>query len=466
MRHVQRLGTQGRRRTVAGSLALVSGLALFSVARAPLAIGQLASVTVGNSGSGVASTGGNTATGNASTNNVGSPNATTGGLVDANVGLGAPTNTSTGTATINTGTANAAGNQSETGVNQTTSTGSGSPTFTPFSPFAGGTSSNQTATVSNDGIAAASTGNNNAVGNSSKNTIGGPETDGAVDAVVGLGAPVNTSTGTANITTGPANAAGNTSSNTVNQAKVTGVGTGSGGSGSGAGGGAAAGGVPAGFFNATPFFPGTFPGTVNNFGSSFDPCSGRFFPFNPFFNDPSGQRAAVNNSGDAVASTGNNTAIGNNSTNTQTINQTASGGLIGLNVNLGSPTNNSTGTATINTGAANASGNESSTTVNQFCGQVPATGGGGSGTGVQPMIRNPITGNPIVVSSIPTPVVVSPAVQTGTLARTGFESGLALVATALVLAGMALLVTARRRLSPLRIVGGVSSTEWDTVLRW
>jgi hypothetical protein len=82
------------------------------------------------------------------------------------------------------------------------------------------------------------------------------------------------------------------------------------------------------------------------------------------------------------------------------------------------------------------------------------------------MIRNPITGNPIVVSSIPTPVVVTPAVQTGTLARTGFESGLALIATALVLAGMALLITARRRLSPLRIVGGVSSTEWDTVVRW
>ena len=238
------------------------------------------------------------------------------------------------------------------------------------------------------------------------------------------------------------------------------------GSGAGGGGGLGAGGAPAGFFNATPFFPGTFPGTVNNFGSSFDPCSGRFFPFNPFFNSPSGQAATVNNNGNAVASTGNNTAIGNNSTNTQTINQTASGGLIGLNVNLGSPTNNSTGTATINTGAANASGNESSTTVNQFCGQVPAGGAGGGGSGVQPMIRNPITGNPIVVSAIPTPVVVTPAVQTGTLARTGFESGLALVATALVLAGMALLITARRRLSPLRIVGGVSSTEWDTVVRW
>ncbi len=204
---------------------------------------------------------------------------------------------------------------------------------------------------------------------------------------------------------------------------------------------------------------------MNNFGSSFDPCSGRFFPFNPFVNaSPSGQTANVNNSGDAVASTGNNTAIGNNSTNNQSINQTASGGLIGLNVNLGSPTNNSTGTATINTGAANASGNQSTTTVNQFCGQVPT--GGGSGSGSQPMIRNPITGNPIVVSPIATPIVVTPTVQTGTLARTGFESGLALLATGLVLAGMALLVTARRKLNPVRFAGGVSSTEWDTVVRW
>lgn len=461
MRHVQRLGSGGRRRTIAGSLALVSGLALFSVARAPLAIGQLASVTVGNSGAGVASTGGNTATGNNSSNAIGGPGATTGGLVDANVGLGSPTNTSTGTATINSGAANASGNESQTGVNQASSGSGSSPAFTPFNPFAPAPAgSNQSAIVSNDGIAAATTGGNSATGNNSDNTIGPADGDGAIDALVALGAPVNTSTGTAAITTGAANATGNTATNGVNQAKITN--DGSGGFGSGAGGGA---GAPAGFFNATPFFPGTFPGTVNNFGSSFDPCSGRFFPFNPFANaSPSGQTANVNNNGDAVASTGNNTAIGNNSTNTQTINQTASGGLIGLNVNLGSPTNNSTGTATINTGAANASGNQSTTEVNQFCGQVPT--GGGSGSGSQPMIRNPITGNPIVVSPIATPVVVTPAVQTGTLARTGFESGLALLAAGLVLAGMALLVTARRKLSPVRFAGGVSSSEWDTVVRW
>ena len=230
MRHVQRLGSEGRRRTIAGSLALVSGLALFSVARAPLAIGQLASVTVGNSGAGVASTGGNTATGNNSSNTIGGGGATTGGLVDANVGLGSPTNTSTGTATINSGAATASGNQSQTGVNQTT-TGSGSgstPAFTPFNPFntTGPAGSNQSATVSNDGIAAATTGGNTATGNNSDNTIGPADDDGAVDALVALGAPVNTSTGTAAITTGPATATGNTSANTVNQAKITNDGTG------------------------------------------------------------------------------------------------------------------------------------------------------------------------------------------------------------------------------------------------
>ena len=45
-----------------------------------------------------------------------------------------------------------------------------------------------------------------------------------------------------------------------------------------------------GFFPAQPFYPGVIPGTVNSLGSSFDPCSGRFFPFSPFLNVPSGQR--------------------------------------------------------------------------------------------------------------------------------------------------------------------------------
>ena len=141
---------------------------------------------------------------------------------------------------------------------------------------------------------------------------------------------------------------------------------------------------------------------------------------------------------------------------TPSVNQTASGGLIGLNVNLGSPTNNSTGTATINTGAANASGNTSSTSVNQFCGEVGRRRRSRSAAASpSPSSATSITGHPIVVPTIPTSVVVSPTVAT--LARTGFESGMIVVAVALVLFGMAMLFTARRRLSPAgRLAGAVS----------
>jgi hypothetical protein len=438
-------------------------LALFSVAHAPGALGQQSTVNVSNSGGAVATTGGNTATGNASTNTIDST-ATSGGLlgglVDADVGLGAPTNTSTGTATINSGAANAAGNQSQTGVGQSNTSGS-TTGFTPYNPFGGGSGFNQSATVNNTGDALAATGGNTATGNTSENTIGSDQAVGLIDANVGLGAATNNSSGTAAITTGPANSVGNVASTAVNQARVTdaGGGSGSGGFGSGAGGGGGLGGG-SGYFHATPFQPGIFPGTVSGLGSSFDPCSGRFFPFSPFLNDPSGQAATVNNDGVAAATTGGNTAVGNNSTNTATVNQTASGGLIGLNINLGSPTNNSTGTATINTGAANASGNESTTTVNQFCGEANGGGGGGG----QPFARNVITGHPIVVPAIPTSVVVSPTVAT--LARTGFESGMIVVAVALVLFGMAMLYTARRRLSPALHSGSVSNREWDSIVRW
>jgi len=463
MRHVQRSGNQGRTRTVAGSLALVSGLALFGVARAPLAVGQLASVNVGNGGGASAGTGGNSATGNASDNTLGSTSTSgglLGGLVDANVGLGAPKNDSTGTATVQSGPATASGNAAETGINQASSSGGSSSSFSPGNPFGGGSGFNQSATVTNNGASTADTGGNTAVGNNSVNTIGSTQGVGLVDADVTTAGATNTSNGTATVFTGPATASGNAASTSVNQARITDTGSG-GGFGSGAGGGFGSGaGGGAGFFNATPFLPGAFPGTVSGFGSSFDPCSGRFFPFSPFLNDPSGQRASIDNEGVASASTGDNTAVGNNSTNEATVNQTASGGLVGLNVNLGSPTNTSTGTATVQSGAATASGNQSVDEVNQFCGPV-----GGGGGGNQPFNRNVITGGPIVVPAIATtPLVVNPSVTT--LARTGFESGMIVTAVALVLFGMAMLMTARRRLAPAARSGSVSTSEWDSIVRW
>jgi hypothetical protein len=414
---------------IAGVMALVAGLALFSLARAPGANGQLLTVGIGNSGDATASTGGNTATGDNSSNDA-SSSSTSGGLINATVDLGGPSNTSSGTADVTTGPATATGNAADTGVVQTTDD-SGS-VFTPFFSQPAG----QFVDVTNDGTATASTGGNTATGNNSDNTASLTQTatGGVLAGNVNLGAgPSNTSSGTATINTGPATAVGNTAANEVAQASAVGSPSG-------------------GFVAGTPFGPGVFPGTVTGFGSSFDPCSGRFFPFAPF------AAAAIDNSGTATAGTGNNTAVGNNSSNTATVTQTASGGLIGLNINIGSPTNNSTGTATINTGAANATGNQSSNVVSQgqFCGQAAAD--------TSLVARNPITGAPFAV-----PVIFADnggqVVRAQALARTGIESSLALVAAALVVAGMALLLPARRRLAA-EAGTSVRSSEWDDIVRW
>ncbi len=440
MGHVQRLQAgHDRTRMIAGVMALVAGLALFSLARAPGANGQLINVSIGNSGSGTASTGGNTATGNNSTNDT-SSDTTSGGLINASVDLGGPasSNTSSGTADVTTGPATATGNASGTGVNQTTD-GTGS-TFTPFFSQPAG----QAAAVTNDGTATASTGGNTATGNNSDNTatLTQSATGGLIGANVNLGGGAsNTSTGAATINSGAATAAGNTAGNTVSQARAVGDPSG-------------------GYIAGTPFGPGLYPGTVSGFGSSYDPCSGRFFPFSPFATSGGGQSASIDNVGTASAGTGGNTAVGNNSTNTATVTQTASGGLIGLNLNLGGgATNNSTGTATINSGAANASGNQSTNTVSQsqFCGQA---------AGATPLVaRNPITGAPFAV-----PVIHKAhhgqVVKAQTLARTGIESSLALVAAALVVAGMALLLPARRRLAGAQAGTGVRTSEWDDIVRW
>ena len=419
-------------------MALVAGLALFSLARAPGANGQLINVSIGNSGSGTASTGGNTATGNNSSNDT-SSDTTSGGLINATVDLGGPAsaNTSSGTADVTTGPATATGNASGTGVAQTTD--GTSSTFTPFFSQPAG----QAAAVTNDGTATASTGGNTATGNNSDNTatLTQSATGGLIGANVNLGGgAANTSTGTATVNSGAANATGNAAGNQVNQARAVGDPSG-------------------GYIAGTPFGPGLYPGTVSGLGSSYDPCSGRFFPFSPF-STGGGQSASIDNVGTASAGTGGNTAVGNNSTNTATVTQTASGGLIGLNVNLGGgATNNSTGTATINSGAANANGNQSTNSVSQsqFCGQA---------AGATPVVaRNPITGAPFAV-----PVIHKAhhgqVVKAQSLARTGIESSLALVAAALVVAGLALLLPARRRLAGAQAGTGVRTSEWDDIVRW
>ena len=186
--------------------------------------------------------------------------------------------------------------------------------------------------VSNSGGASAGTGGNSAVGNQSENTAAASST-GSVTGLLGnllgvniaLGAPQNTSNGTAAVTTGPATAAGNNSSGAVNQAN--------GGGRRGAG---------------------------------------------------ASQSGSVTNSGTADANTGGNSAVGNQSTNVASTTQNVTGGLLGVGVIIGGPTNVSNGTATINTGEAAATGNVadgSVTQVNGGAGHVPFGLGIGLGTG-------------------------------------------------------------------------------------
>lgn len=451
MTHLTELRRSAKRRSAVGALLLTTGLATLSLANSPLASGQ--QVGVGNNGGATAGTGGNGAVGNNSGNAQTSDTTATsggllglGGLVDLNIGLGAPSNTSSGTGTVNSGPATASGSQSDTGVDQVSAGGGSGSGFNPANPFAP-PAPPQSVTITNGGQANASTGGNTATGNNSVNEIGATGSASLVGVGLGLAPPTNTSTGNATVNSGAATANGNRSTNDVTQAKI---------------GDANGGGLGAGGFGAPGFGPGFVPGTVTGFGSAFDPCSSRFFPFSPFFGGPTGPNATITNSGSAGASTGNNEAIGNNSVNTITNSQTISGGLIGVGLNLGAPTNDSTGTATIGTGAANATGNQSTNSINQVnapCG----LGAGTAGPGLSP--RNVITGAPIVV-----PVITPATVKSGTLARTGFgTAALLLLAASMMFGGSMLLGSSRRRQMATAAAAtpkGISSDEWEAAARW
>jgi hypothetical protein len=195
------------------------------------------------------------------------------------------------------------------------------------------------------------------------------------------------------------------------------------------------------------------------------PCSGsRFGSF---------QNVEVNNRGQAQANTGNNTAIGNASTNDASVGvpagQTVSGGLLGVGVQLGGPVNNSSGTAVINTGPATATGNDSVTGVNQFegCPQVATLGGGGR----QPVIVVPAQRGIIIQGQ--------QAVRPGaaTLARTGLDTGdLGMIAGGALGLGILLVASQRRRFTarfaadPMPGFGfglgaGDARSDWDGVVR-
>ncbi|MDQ4098156.1 MAG: hypothetical protein M3144_09850, partial [Actinomycetota bacterium] len=149
-----------------------------------------------------------------------------------------------------------------------------------------------------------------------------------------------------------------------------------------------------------------------------------------------GQRVDVANAGTAQAATGENTSVGNQSTNVATSDQSVSGGLIGLGVNLlgGNASNSSDGQSAITTGEANASGNRSTTAVTQQCVQPVAF--------VAPPVITP--------GAVHVPGHVQPVAQ-GQLARTGVDPFvLGLIAFALLFGGLMFMVWERVEAMPVQ----------------
>jgi hypothetical protein len=382
------------RRKFGSLLAGVAVLGALALAGGP-AHGQ--SAGVGNAGDAAASTGGNSSTGNASENVAGTDSSATtppgssetllGGLLGLvlNVG-GNSSNASSGTSAVSTGPANSSGNNSDTTVAQA-GTGTGV-LGTVFSPFL---TPSQSAGVTNEGQAAASTGGNSGVGNGSTNvaTTNQSVTGGLLAVGINIGGNAsNTSTGSSTIDTGAANAAGNTATNAISQQRL--------GAGFGVGGGAL--------------------------------CDG-FFGFG-------GQRVDVVNAGTAQAATGENTSVGNQSTNVATSDQHVSGGLIGLGVNLlgGNASNSSDGQSAISTGEANASGNRSTTAVNQQC--------------VQPVA---FVAPPVITPGVALVASQPQAVPQAQLARTGVDPFvLGLIAFALLFGGLMFMVWERVEAMPVQ----------------
>ncbi|HEV2809520.1 MAG TPA: hypothetical protein VGV93_03875, partial [Acidimicrobiales bacterium] len=240
-------------------------------------------------------------------------------------------NDSDGTAVIDTGDANAVGNISNTEINQTAD--------------ATGGNVDQDAAVVNEGTADADTGGNTAIGNNSINVVENRQsavaanldttTTGTIPGhnnASNTSSASNTSNGTAAIETGDAEAVGNVSDTEVNQTADAGTG-------------------------------GFFGGGVD-------------------------QDAAVVNIGDANANTGGNTAIGNNSTNVVSNDQTAvavgDDGVVdpccpqpqaaNSASNTSTAANTSDGTAAISTGDAAAVGNVSQTAIDQHASSAPCGG--------------------------------------------------------------------------------------------
>jgi hypothetical protein len=283
-----------------------------------LVINQDALVT--NSGVALANTGGNSATGNESGNEA--------GLVqDANSSAGIAANSgkahnsSDGKATINSGNASATGNKSDTQVIQNATGSAGG-------SLGGLVIIDQDAFVVNAGAAVANSGANEAIGNTSESSVGveqalgdpGAPPVGPIGVASNNGEASNWSGGTANIDTGDATAFGNDSTTRIEQ-------------------------------NANADIEGFGGGSLVS------------------------QSSGVVNAGFAVANSGDNRAVGNDSGNTAGTGQAvdSSGGTdVGVVGNFGLAENISDGTGVVQSGAASATGSRSKTDVVQ---NVVAEGG-------------------------------------------------------------------------------------------
>jgi len=425
--------------TMLTSAAITGSLAVVGIP----AYGQVQGAGVTNTGVASASTGGNSSIGNNSTNVAtntadastppGQSPSLVGGLLGlvGNVAGGNASNASTGTSAVNSGPAQASGNNSNTAVNQSSTETGGGPfvvhgppvhqgpapvvgaVFT--SPLLGG-GSTQGAGVANTGEAAASTGGNTGVGNNSSNVATTQQTVSGGLIAIGLnvlgGNASNTSSGTSAINTGPASAAGNTSTTGINQNT----------------------------FDAGGFGPGS------RFGIGGGAACDGFFGFG-------GQRVNVSNAGAAQADTGGNASVGNQSQNVASSTMNVSGGLIGVGLNVlgGNATNVSDGASAITTGPAAASGNSSSTSVNQQCVELQPVRGGG------PVVfHGPPSITPHVVKlGLP---VVQPVVKHQQLARTGVDPFvLGLMAFALLFGGLLFMLWERVESYPAKATPGTQS---------
>ena len=374
---------------------------------------------VTNRGAAIANSGLNAAEGNTSTNGaqlnqaIGTPVLPVFDPVGVASNNGEASNWSGGTAAVTTGDAGAVGNQSSTSVKQTANAdiqGDGGLTLV-----------TQNSDVLNEGLALANSGGNLAVGNASNNA---PKTGGAfvnqtapsggaidVGVIGNFGKASNESDGTGIVHSGGAFAAGNRSTTDVQQSAVT-KGGGlnlytQGNNVTNQGLGLANSGINGAVGNtsdneadvtqtATLPVDGVDVGVIGNFGKAGNQSDGTAAIATGTATavgndsrtaisqeiDPMGlvipvQVASVTNAGLAVANSGGNFALGNNSTNNATIpGQTAnigSGSALPVTIlagtvvasNNGEASNASDGAAYVATGAAAATGNASNTAISQ-----------------------------------------------------------------------------------------------------